>query len=66
LRYHIGGETTTDGEPDDNETDRLGGEISLGMALSPTVAIQGTYGSVLNSGDDTDLDMIRLRASFVF
>ncbi len=66
LRYFGGGETTTDGAEDDNVINQVGGGVSAGYTLSSVVSVQATYGRRLNSGDNKDLQMLRVKVVVVF
>jgi hypothetical protein len=66
LRYRTGGETTTDGVPDDNRIGQLGGGMSLGYQLTRSVQTFVSYGEILATSDDSEGDMWRLRVIWVF
>ncbi len=66
LRYFGGGETTTDGIEDDNVINQVGGGFSVGFALSSAVSVQGTYGRRFTSGENKELQMLRLKVAYVF
>lgn len=66
LRYRYGAQTTSDGIEDNNKQNVLGGGISAGYSLTPTMSIQGSYGQVLTSSDESELDMFRVKMAFLF
>lgn len=65
-RYRNGGETSTDGIPDNNKQDVLGGELTLGYAITPHLGLQATYGQVLFENDNSVSDMLRVRMNYMF
>ena len=66
LRYQYGGETTTDGVPDDNGLQQLGGGVTLGYAITRKLGAQVSYGDLLYKNDHSHARMWRLRATYVF
>ncbi len=66
LRYQNGGETTTDGIPDDNRIGQLGGGLSLGYWFSHSLGLQASYGEILAKNDDSEGSMLRVRLTWVF
>jgi len=66
LRWQIGGETTTDGEPDDNLTNILGGGISLGYQFTPHLSGYGGYGLILAKKGDAEESMFRFQLAWSF
>lgn len=66
LRYRYGGETTTDGVPDDNESDVLGGGVSVGYGFTPWLSMQASYGNVLRESDGSEQEMIRVKLVVLF
>jgi hypothetical protein len=66
LRYRQGGETTTDGIEDNNESDVLGGGFTLGHALTPRFSVQGSLGDVLTERDGSELEMCRFKVVYTF
>ncbi len=66
LRYQNGGETTTDGLPDDNRMGQLGAGLSLGYSLTPAWMLQATYGEIVADSDNANGQNLRLRVSYVF
>lgn len=66
LRYFGGGETATDGIPDDNNISETGAGVSGGYALAKFLSVQASYGARLNSGDQRSLHMFRVKMALVF
>jgi hypothetical protein len=66
LRYQYGGETTSDGVPDDNRLQQLGGGATLGYAITRKLGAQVGYGNMLYKSDNSHARMWRLRATYVF
>ncbi len=66
LRYQSGGETITDGVPDDNRMHQFGAGLSLGYALTPAWMLQATYGEIVAADDNSNGRDLRLRLSYVF
>ena len=66
LRFQYGGETKTDGVPDDNHLEQLGGGATLGYAVTPKFGVQVTYGNLIYKNDNSNARMWRLRAVYVF
>lgn len=66
VRWQNGGETTTDGEKDDNETNQLGGGFSLGVKPAVFLEFYGSYGWVWAGDDGNELDMWRLQGRLIF
>ena len=66
LRYQYGGETTTDGIPDDNGLQQLGGGVTLGYAITRKLGAQASYGNLLYKNDNSEARMWRLRATYAF
>ena len=65
LRWQIGGETHTDGVPDDNLTNILGGGATLGHA-SPRLRGYVSYGTILASSGNADEWMVRAQLVYSF
>jgi len=66
LRYQNGGETVTDGVPDDNRMGQLGAGLSLGYSITPAWMLQATYGEIVAANDDSEGRNLRLRLSYAF
>jgi len=66
LRYQIGGETATDGVPDDNRTNMLGGGVSIGHQFTPHLGAYASYGRVLFGDGDAKESMVRLAFMYSF
>ena len=61
LRYQYGGETSTDGVPDDNLTNTLGGGATVGHQFTPHLSSYASYGRVLAKKGDAQEWMVRLQ-----
>lgn len=66
LRYQYGGETSTDGVPDDNLTNMLGGGLTVGHQFAPRLSGYASYGRVLAKQGDAKEEMIRLQLAYSF
>jgi hypothetical protein len=66
LRWQVGGETSTDGEPDDNLTNILGGGATLGHQLSRHFTGYFSYGAVLAKKGDAKEQMVRGQIVYSF
>lgn len=66
LRWQYGGETHTDGTNDENQTNILGGGLTLGHSFTPHVGGYISYGNVLASDGNADEWMIRGQLSYSF
>jgi len=66
LRWQYGGETTTDGFADDNQTNILGGGVTLGHTFNPHFSGYVSYGNVLASSGNADEWMIRTQLVYSF
>jgi hypothetical protein len=66
LRYQYGGESSADGEPDDNNINILGGGISAGYQLLAPLSINATYGGILVGDKDASSTMFRLGVVFTY
>jgi len=66
LRWQVGGETSTDGIPDDNLTNILGGGLSLGTQFTPHFGGYGSYGRVLAKKGDAKEWMVRYQFIYSF
>ena len=66
FRYQNGGETTTDGLPDDNRMNQFGAGVSLGYSITPAWTLQTTYGEIIAENNDARGRNLRLRLSYVF
>ena len=66
FRYFGGGETSVDGVPDDNRQNDVGVSGTFGMALSPSVSFQVSYGVRVSSHtEDFSARMFRFRVACV-
>jgi len=65
LRYQRGGETTTDGVPDDNRMNQWGGGASLGYTFNRAWSSFAGYGRIFG-GSDANGEMWRARLIFIF
>ena len=61
VRWQYGGETTTDGVPDDNLTNILGGGASLGYQFTPHFGAWTSFGRVWAGLDNAKQNMVRLQ-----
>ncbi|TNF73320.1 MAG: hypothetical protein EP299_08395 [Acidobacteria bacterium] len=59
-------ETTTDGVPDDNRLNQLGGGLTLGYGISRSWTIWAGYGEIIAKNDNSEGRMIRLRLIYAF
>lgn len=66
LRYQNGGETTTDGVPDDNRLGQLGAGATLAYQLTSSWMLLGSYGEIVAKNDDSRGEMLRLRITYSF
>jgi Putative MetA-pathway of phenol degradation len=66
LRYQYGGQTTTDGVPDDNGLQQLGGGVTLGYAITSKLQAQAGYGDLIYKNDGSHGRMWRFRGVYVF
>lgn len=66
LRYQVGGETTTDGRPDDNSANHAGGGFSVGYQILRPLAVIGGWGKIFAEDDGARGTMWRVRVNLVF
>jgi hypothetical protein len=66
YRNPAASETTTDGIPDDNGLQQLGGGVTLGYAITRKLGAQVSCGDLLYKNDNSHARMWRLRATYVF
>jgi hypothetical protein len=66
LRWQVGGETTTDGTPDDNLTNILGGGVSVGYSFTSHFGGYVSYGQVLATKGDAEESLFRLVGTWSF
>jgi hypothetical protein len=66
LRWQVGGETSTDGVPDDNLTNILGGGATLGHQFSPHFTGYFSYGTVLAKKGDAKEWLVRGQIVYSF
>jgi hypothetical protein len=66
LRYQYGGETATDGVPDDNLANILGGGLTLGHQFTPHFGGYASYGRVLAKKGDAQEWMVRCQLACSF
>jgi hypothetical protein len=66
LRYQNGGETSTDGVPDDNHISHLGGNLNVGYQVAPPLMVFAGYGGILTESDGSKGTMFRIRANLIF
>jgi hypothetical protein len=66
LRYQYGGETQTDGIPDDNLTSILGGGLTIGHQFTPHFGGYIGYGQVLAKKGNAEERMIRAQLAYSF
>ena len=66
LRYQNGGETSTDGVPDDNHISHVGGNLNVGYQIARPLSVFAGYGGVLAESDGSKGTMFRVRANLVF
>jgi len=66
LRYQYGGETQTDGIPDDNLTSILGGGLTLGHTFNRHFSGYIGYGQVLAKKGDAEERMVRGQLAYSF
>lgn len=61
-----GGETITDGVPDDNRVSQLAAGGGLGYQITRSLSVLGVFGGVIHENDDSRGTMIRIQASWTF
>jgi len=66
LRWQYGGETQTDGFADDNQTNILGGGVTLGHTFNRHFSGYVSYGNVLASSGNADEWLIRTQLVYSF
>jgi hypothetical protein len=66
LKFVTGGETITDGVPDNNSNLHLGLGATLGYQVLKSLGLQMTYGGSVARADDSRLRMLRLRVTLTF
>jgi len=66
LRWQYGGETQTDGAPDDNLTNVLGAGLTLGHQFTQRVGAYVSYGRVVIQEGDAQSWMIRGQITYSF
>ncbi len=66
LRYQVGGETTTDGVPDDNLTNILGGGVTMGYHFTPKIEGYGSYERILAKKGDAREWLVRYQLRWLF
>lgn len=66
LRGQYGGETESDGIPDDNTIEQLGGGGTLGIQVSRPLGLQVSYGSILAKSGNARANMWRARMTYAF
>jgi hypothetical protein len=66
LRYQVGGETRTDGVPDDNASNQLGGGFGAGYQIVRPLGVFVTWGKIFAESDGSRGQMVRVRVSMVF
>lgn len=65
IQYQYGGRTIADGVADDNRLKQWLGEASFGYILSPTIALLGSWGKILELENRTRGQMVRLRLAWL-
>jgi hypothetical protein len=66
LRGQLGGETTTDGVPDDNNTRALAGGATLGYQFTRPLGLQVGYGTIFATAGAAEATMWRFRLTYSF
>jgi len=66
LRYQAGGETKTDGIPDDNTANHLGGGFVAGYQILRPLGVWVSWGKIFADDDGSKGDMWRVRVSLAF
>jgi hypothetical protein len=67
LLYRVGGQTTTDGEKDDNVQNMLGGGAGIGYQFLPFLGGYADYGTILAGGpNNASSNMFRIALSFTY
>jgi hypothetical protein len=66
LRWQYGGETAADGAPEDNQTNILGGGLTLGHTFTPHFSGYLGYGEVLASSGNADEWILRTQLAYSF
>jgi hypothetical protein len=65
FRYQWGGETSSDGVPDDNKTSHGGANIDVGYQVNRALSLFAGYGGVVVASDDAKGTMFRVRGNLV-
>jgi hypothetical protein len=67
LLYHVGGQTSTDGEKNDNQQNMLGGGLGAGYQFLPFFGAYADYGTILLGGpNNARSNMIRVAINFTY
>jgi hypothetical protein len=67
LLYRLGGQTTSDGEKDNNKQNMLGGGAGVGYQFLPFVGAYADYGTIFSGGPtDATSNMWRVAVNFTY
>lgn len=67
LLYRVGGQTTSDGQKDDNQQNILGGGAGVGYQFAPFLGAYADYGTILSGGpNNAESNMFRIAMNFTY